>query len=300
MPFAGLELSPFTFSAIGAVCALASGMACYLLRDPARRFDLVARSRRDRFGSGQIPLVGGPALGIGCLVALLATRPEGVTGPLVLAGLFLLVGLLDDLFEYRAGVKIALQAVAALMGVLLIVTSWSHVGLAFLVVLLLVNACNYLDNMDALLSGVTLVLALGLVLVPFGGHVGSTLLIWALPGVFFFTLPPARVYLGDSGSHLIGALLAVDVIDLLIDPMVGVRGDRMLALLLLFAVPIADVATVTISRRRRGRPIFRGGTDHISHRLVRNGFSVPGAVGLLVLASAVCTVAALLLFYRSS
>jgi UDP-GlcNAc:undecaprenyl-phosphate GlcNAc-1-phosphate transferase len=64
-------------------------------------------------------------------------------------------------------------------------------------------------------------------------------------------------------------------------------------------VPLADVATVTVSRLRRGRPIFRGGTDHLSHRLVRAGFTVPQAVLALVLASGVCGVASLLLAYFS-
>ena len=65
-------------------------------------------------------------------------------------------------------------------------------------------------------------------------------------------------------------------------------------------MPLADVATVTVSRWRRGRSVFRGGTDHLSHRLVRTGWTVPVAVGLLVLASAVCGIASLLLLYSSS
>ncbi|MHC4938574.1 MAG: MraY family glycosyltransferase [Planctomycetota bacterium] len=294
--FAGLELSPLTFTAIAAVSSLGAGLACYLLRGPARRWDLVAHSRRDRFGSGHIPLVGGPALAIGCTIALIATRPDA---PIAVGALFFLSGLLDDFLDLKPGPKIALQAVAAVLGALMLVSSPLHVGLAVLVLLLFVNACNYLDNMDALLSGVALTQALVLVLVPSGSHFGGTLLLWALPGVFFFTLPPARVYLGDSGSHLIGALLAIDALGLLIDPLQGVRPDRAIGVALLFTVPLADVATVTISRRRRGRPIFRGGTDHISHRMVRNGFSVPAAVGLLVLASAVCGIASLFFFYSA-
>lgn len=296
--FAGTDLSSFSFTAIAAVSSVGAGLACYLLRGPARRAGLVARSRRDRFGTGQIPLVGGAALAIGCALALVRTRPP--IEPIAVAALFFCVGLIDDFLELKPGPKMALQGGAALIAALLLVSSPLHLGLAVIVLLLLVNACNYLDNMDALLSGVALTQALVLVLVPFGGHFGGTLLLWALPGVFFFTLPPARVYLGDAGSHLIGALLAIDALDLLIDPQQGVRPDRFVPLALLFAVPLADVATVTISRRRRGRPIFRGGTDHISHRLVRSGVPLPGAVGLLVLASAVCGIASLFLFYGSS
>jgi len=294
--FLDLELSPFTFTAVAAVSALGAGLACYFLRDPARRLDLVAHSRRDRFGSGNVPMVGGIALATGCAIALFATR---ATGPVLCAGLFFAAGLADDVRGFRPAPKFALQAAAAIVGALGLVSAVPHVGLAALVLLLLVNASNYLDNMDGLLGGVALTQALALVLVPFGGHYGGTLLLWALPGVFFFTLPPARVYLGDAGSHLVGALLAIDAIDVLIDPAAGVRADRLLPLAVLFAVPLADVATVTVSRLRRGRPVFRGGTDHLSHRLVRRGFPLPVAVGLLVLASAVCGIASLLLLYAS-
>jgi len=227
----------------------------------------------------------------------LALRPSEGLRPLVVPLLFFGVGLADDVYEFKPGLKFALQGAAGLLGALLLVTSWGHVGLAVLVLLLLVNASNYIDNMDALLPGVALTQALALLLALAGDNVGAAMLLWALPGVLFLTLPPARVYLGDSGSHLVGALLGIHAISLLIDPMTGIRADRVLPLILLFAVPLADVATVTISRRRRGRPILRGGTDHLSHRLCRLGMSVPAAVGLLVLASAVCGIASLFFLY---
>ena len=168
-------------------------------------------------------------------------------------------------------------------------------GLLACLLLVSVNVSNYLDNMDGLLSGVALTQALALVFLSIEAGPGGTLLIWALPGVLLLTLPPARVYLGDSGSHLIGALLAIDAGLLLIDPSEGVRSRFLLPLLLVFAVPIYDAVFVTVSRLRRGRPVFRGGTDHTSHYLVRRGASVPGAVWFLVLASAVCCVASVLL-----
>jgi UDP-GlcNAc:undecaprenyl-phosphate GlcNAc-1-phosphate transferase len=74
-----------------------------------------------------------------------------------------------------------------------------------------------------------------------------------------------------------------------------VRSRLFLPLLVLFAIQIADVATVTASRLYRRRPVLRGGTDHLSHRLVRFGFPAPRAVLILVLASGACGVASLLL-----
>jgi len=295
--FADFQLSVGTLTAIAFVAAVTSGLAAYLLRNPARAAGLAAKSRRDRFGEGGVALVGGPALALGVVVALAALRPAEAMRPAAVALLFFAVGLLDDFLEFKPPTKLGLQIGAAGIGALLL---GSNVGVSIVVLLLIVNACNYLDNMDGLLVGVALTTGVCLLLLPTGAHVGAVLLVWTLPGILFFNIAPARIYLGDSGSHLIGALLAIDVIAVVGDPARSVRVDEVLALLLLFAVPIADVVTVTISRRQRGRSIFRGGTDHLSHRLVRGGASVPGAVGLLVLASAVCGIAALVLFYRSS
>ncbi len=162
--------------------------------------------------------------------------------------------------------------------------------------LVLVNASNYLDNMDGLLAGVALTQALALLFLSTAAPAGAVLLLWSLPGVLFLALPPARLYLGDSGSHLIGALLAADAGALLLGP-TGVQTRFLLPLLLVFAVPLADAAAVTVSRLRRNRPIFRGGTDHLSHQLVRAGFPVPRAVLILVLASAVCGLSAWFLLH---
>ena len=119
---------------------------------------------------------------------------------------------------------------------------------------------------------------------------------WGIPVILFFSMPPARIYLGDSGSHLVGALLGMDALRVLVDRD-GVNGRFLLPLAVLFAVPLIDVVTVTVSRLRRGRPVLRGGTDHLSHRLVRQGFTVPRAVLTLVLASGVCGVASLFLVH---
>ncbi len=293
--FGGLDLSPFDFTRLALTSAAVSWTAVRLLDGAARKWGMVSRSRRDRFGAGHVPLTGGLGLCAGALVALLLTRPAiPLAPPLLALGLFV-VGLLDDRFAFRPAPKFALQAGVALAGSLALAPSPAMAGLVLLTVLFAVNASNYLDNMDALLPGVALVQALALMQVGITPGVGATLLVWALPGALLHSMPPARAYLGDSGSHLVGALLAIDAVGLLFHADGGLRVRLLLPLALLFAVPIADVATVTLSRLRRGRPLFRGGTDHLSHRLVRFGYPVPRAVLLLVLASGVCGIASLIL-----
>lgn len=292
MPFFGGEdLTPFQFLCLAAAGTLAAGAAAFWLIGPAHRIGLVSRHRRDRFGEGRVALVGGPALAAGGLVPLAALGFPLTSGQAVACSAFFAVGLLDDLREPRPAPKFALQGAAALLAAWLLVPP-AYVALAALLLLFLVNACNYLDNMDGLLPGIALAQAIALALLS-RPAVGAPLLLWTLPAILFLA---GRIYLGDSGSHLVGALLAIDALTCLLDdPGGGVRGRFLLPLLILFAPQVADVATVTVSRIVRKRPVFRGGTDHLSHRLARAGFPVPKAVLLLVLASAVCGAASLLL-----
>lgn len=292
--FSGLELPPFQFAAVAAASSVVAGIAATLLARPAERAGLVSRSRRDRFGAGRVPLTGGPGLLLGMAGALLALRTAPPAATLVSGAAFFLVGLLDDRFALRPGRKILAQGAAAAVAAYASVPSPAYAPFGALLFLLLVNASNYLDNMDGLLAGVAVAQAAALAFFSTHAGAGPALLLLAAPGVLLLTLHPARLYLGDSGSHLIGALFASESLRLLFDAR-GFHPRFAVPLLVLFAVSLGDTATVTLSRLRRRRPIFRGGVDHWSHRLVRRGYPVPRAVALLVLASAVCGAASLLL-----
>jgi len=292
MEFLSAELGPVDFTLLAAGGSVVAATVAHLLERPAARAGLVSRKRRDRFGRGAVSLVGGPALVAGLLAVLAGLGAVPGAGASIAVLGFFLLGLADDLRALPPPSKLAGQAGVALLAAWFLAPTLSAVGFGAVLFLLLVNAHNYMDNMDGLLPGVALVQAVALALMrPEGGALAVSLVL-LLPALVFLTLPPARIYLGDSGSHLVGAVFAVDVLRLLVDER-GYRPAQALPLVLLFAVPLADVLTVSVSRVRRGRPVFRGGTDHLSHRLVRYGFPVKQAVFTLVLASAVCGVAAL-------
>lgn len=288
--FEGQDLTTFEFTCLAVAGTIAAAVTTLLLAGPAPRLGLVSRHRRDRFGAGHVPLTGGPALLAGALLPLAALGFPVSLGQAVACAGFFAVGLADDLKEMRPPAKFALQAVVALAAASLLLP-WTYVAFGALLFLFLVNACNYMDNMDGLLPGIALVQAVTLVLLDLTPATGAPLLLWGLPAVLFLA---GRIYLGDSGSHLVGAMLGVDALRCFLGGE-GLRGRFVLPLLVLFAPQLADVLTVTVSRLRRRRPVFRGGTDHLSHRLARLGFPVPKAVLVLVLASAVCGAASLLL-----
>lgn len=295
--FTGDEIGAGAFALLAVGASSIAVLAAWLLSSRAERLGLVSRRRLDRFGAGAVPLTGGFGLLLGAGAALLSLRADVPHGLLIAGSGFFLVGLADDRHSLRPRLKLALQVAVAVLTLLSMGAGLAQTGLSVLLLVGCVNACNYLDNMDGLLPGVSWVMAAALA--AFGMRTGlqvgagAALLMWALPGIFLLNLPPARIYLGDSGSHLVGAMLAFDALGLLFEP--APRLERVLPLAILFAVPLVDTATVSVSRLRRGRPLFRGGLDHLSHRIVRAGWPVPGAVALLMLGSAVCGAASLLL-----
>jgi UDP-GlcNAc:undecaprenyl-phosphate/decaprenyl-phosphate GlcNAc-1-phosphate transferase len=153
----------------------------------------------------------------------------------------------------------------------------------------LTNAFNLLDNMDGLAASLALIAAVYFAVDAVTIHPSHIALVLALgiaagcAGFLPFNLRPGRpaaIYMGDSGSQLLGFALAA----LGLSSSWKVAGTTVATLILpvlILAVPILDTALVTVLRLLEGRPVTQGGSDHSSHRLVRYGLSEKHAVLLL-------------------
>jgi len=109
----------------------------------------------------------------------------------------------------------------------------------------------------------------------------------ALTGFLPWNFPRGRVFLGDAGSHLVGYLLAVMAILPHFYTKLYPQRLAVLAPLFVLAVPLLDLAQVTVFRTWHRKPFWIGDTNHLSHRLTRAGFSRTRAVLCLWLAAAV-------------
>ena len=196
------------------------------------------------------------------------------------AGMLLVfgMGLIDDWVVLTPRTKLAGQVLGALafLGLMILegglgFTLWLPV--IFIWILGVTNSLNLLDNMDGLTPGVGAIAALAMVLISFGSTSPQGFLLLAmagsLSGFLVFNFPPARVFLGDSGSHLTGFTLAA----LPVYAMTNTSWTDLAIPGLILLIPIADTSYVIISRIRRGQPIWEGGKDHLSHRLHERGFS---------------------------
>jgi len=210
-------------------------------------------------------------------------------------GLMVGLGMYDDKYELGARAKLLGQVVIALLvwSAGMRITLFLHNDIASLVLTVLwivtiTNAMNFLDNMDGLCAGIGLVC--GLVFAFIAGMQGQYFVCvtgMALAGVLLGFLPhnfkPARIFLGDAGSHFVGYMLAVL-------PVMGTfyrPGEQthlpVLIPLLVLAVPLFDLVMVMWIRIRRGEPVYIGDRNHISHRLVRLGLPQSWAVTLIYL-----------------
>ncbi len=209
------------------------------------------------------------------------------------------VGWLDDKYELRPQTKFAGQlliaALVAAAGVR--ITLFVHnlifsYGITLLWILTVINAFNFVDNMNGLCAGLGAIGAWNFAVLAAAQDQYLVALIaflafGALLGFLPYNFPKARAFLGDAGSHLVGYLLAVLAI---LPHFYTARQPRRWAVLLplfVLAVPLLDLVWVVLLRWRLGRPFYQGDTNHLSHRLVRLGLTPTQAVLVIWLAAAI-------------
>jgi UDP-GlcNAc:undecaprenyl-phosphate GlcNAc-1-phosphate transferase len=177
-------------------------------------------------------------------------------------------------------------------------TAFSY-AITILWLLTVINAFNLVDNMNGLCAGLGAIGALlfGVIAASDGEYLVATiafLMCGSLAGFLPWNFPNARAFLGDAGSHLVGYLLAVMAILPHFYTKHNPNRLAVLSPLLVLAVPLVDLAWVVLLRTSRFKPFWVGDTNHLSHQLVRAGFSRTRAVLLLWLAAALIGVIAAL------
>jgi UDP-GlcNAc:undecaprenyl-phosphate GlcNAc-1-phosphate transferase len=240
------------------------------------------------------PLLGGVALFVGFAVAVVIFVPQSqmTIGVLVVSGLATLLLIADDRWPVRPAVKFGLQLLVALVAVFVfgfVVTfvglpslggerpivqlMWLGIPISLFWLLGMQNTVNFLDGADGLAAGVVFIVALTLLIAAAGqNQIDVVQLAGALAGTcagfLLFNFHPARIFMGDSGAHFLGA--ALGVISILGVAKVAVA-FALAAPILALALPIADTAWAIVRRRftRASVPDLL----HIHHRLQAFGLN---------------------------
>jgi UDP-GlcNAc:undecaprenyl-phosphate GlcNAc-1-phosphate transferase len=322
---------PFNFF----LAAFASALLTTLLALPLWRkwclhANLVDDPGRRKIHDAPVPLAGGLAVLTGMLLPLAAAailiklgvsitsqthlmahglNRRAIELGVIAFGAMVMVGLgwLDDKHELKPLPKFigqlfiaVLVAIACKRITLFVPNVAFSYAITILWVLTVVNAFNFMDNMNGLCAGLGAIGAWQFaVMAAAEGQYLVALIAFltcgALAGFLPYNFPNARAFLGDAGSHLVGYLLAVLAILPHFYTKQNPRPLAVLSPLLVLAVPLADLAWVVIQRSFAGKPFYIGDTNHLSHRLVRTGLSRPRAVLLIwLLAAAIGSIAWLL------
>lgn len=312
-------------------CLVLTVLFTSMVRAWSLRTGFVAKPRIDRYHQRVVPLGGGIAI-FGTLVTVLlgllfVTYQETLPGflsqwsemldihseniashrleLLVLIGcvtLLFAVGIWDDRRHLGPMVKLWVQLGVAFSAArfadvrveFFIHNTWITSALSALWIVIIMNAFNFLDNMDGVSAGIAaIVCAILFIAAATSGQIlvsGLALvLLGTLLGFLLFNFPPARIFMGDAGSLVVGFLIAV----------LSLRttyyheaesGDiyRVFVPLIALSVPLYDFASVTTLRLCQGKSPFVGDTQHFSHRLKRRGLSDTQTALTLYLAT-LCT-----------
>ena len=180
---------------------------------------------------------------------------------------------------------------------------WPSVAVTVLWIGAITNAFNFLDNMDGLSAGVAAVCTTAFLVTALSigqWFVAATLalLLGSLLGFLIWNFAPAKIFMGDSGSLLIGFLLGVMTVRTTFLPKdadLGAGWYAVLAPVVVLALPLYDLVVVSIIRMLNGKSPFVGDTNHFSHRLVRRGMSKRTAVLCIYLVTAATSIAAIIL-----
>jgi UDP-GlcNAc:undecaprenyl-phosphate GlcNAc-1-phosphate transferase len=237
---------------------------------------------------GLVILLGG---GLTLLVLPIQYSSEllGILGGVLVVTLF---GMIDDRVNLSPIYKLMGQLLAAgvviYLGIQVHITrvGWLDLGISFLWLIGLTNAFNFVDSMDGLAIGLAGIASAFFMLVNIDSlqpnlATLSAVLLGTTIGSFLLTSPPAKMFLGDSGSQALGMSLASIGIAYTPGAAGLPQGVSWFTPILVLGVPIFDMILVVVSRLRRRQPIYVAATDHLYHRLTMLGLHPNRAVSLM-------------------
>lgn len=300
-------------------CFFATLLAIAALRPVAVAVDLVDRPGGRKTHHGEIPVVGGLAMFMGCVFGL-GLLPSGplVSAPVLsAAALVVLVGLLDDKFEVSPAARLVAHLIAALLvmgsspdfeihtlgspfGQPTEFLDWQSSVFTCLAIMGAINAFNMLDGMDGLAGTMALIAMLALMTLSVTAGTGSVrgitlVMCGAITAFLIFNIPAKfnrrmRCFMGDAGSTLLGFVLAC--IAIRVSQRSGSHISPVVTLWVV-AVPLYELLWTTVRRVINGLSPFKPDRAHFHHKLLDAGFGVRGAFFVFIGAATLLSAAGL-------
>ncbi|MDA8776847.1 undecaprenyl/decaprenyl-phosphate alpha-N-acetylglucosaminyl 1-phosphate transferase [Alphaproteobacteria bacterium] len=283
------------------------------LRPIAIRLKLVDKPAGRKTHKGEVPLIGGPVIWVVFTVGLLVLNSSPPWSIIAAAALLVILGIVDDRWPVPARLKLLFHFLAASIvvtgngsviadiGIFPVAfgseeAHFLHVLTAVLAITIAINAFNFIDGIDGLSASMAL-LALTHANLAFNLMYGSTppdyaqfnvLFAGSLAGFLLFNLQVfngRKIFLGDSGSMLVGLMVAITLIDASQSEMRAGPTLPASLCLWLIAIPLTDLTTIIISRLSRRRSPMAADRTHLHHRIMEAGFSARRTLLVMILTS---------------
>ena len=299
-----MSFSASQFALLGLMAFALTGLLTWPIRALAIRIGALDKPNLERKTQKEpVPYLGGVSIAIAVTVLtyagvvasdFTATNFPLASYVLIPALIMGVMGLVDDLSGLPALPRLVFQTLVAL-GVSIVLINTKTVGIAFgnsilsqtLTVLWIVGICNsinFFDNLDGGAAGTVAVVTLGIFYIAYNQDqeaisalaivtAGATL------GFLIWNKQPAKIYMGDAGALFLGVI--VSVLTIRVNPGISPNWKSLFIPVFLLAVPILDTSVAVFSRLQRGISPFQGGTDHLSHRLMRKGLQRKSAAIIL-------------------
>lgn len=284
-------------------------IATPLVAKLARHYHLFDLPSARRVHTNPIPRIGGIAIFLGFIIALLVAFGFDIRilGIGLCATLIFLLGLADDIYNlpplFKLAGQIAIATLAVFFGITIgnitnpfggtiLLPPLVDIVLTIGWMLLMINTINFLDGLDGLATGVTGIASLVLVVLSLFTIVNqpdtaamSAILAGAAFGFLYYNWHPAKIFMGDSGSHLLGfALAALSIIS----------GGKIATAALALGLPILDMIWAVLRRLKIGQAPWSADKLHLHHLLFSTGLGQHGTVVVFYIMTLAFGVVALL------
>lgn len=283
------------------------------LRPIAIRLKLVDKPAGRKMHQGEVPLIGGPVIWLVLTIGLVILTPSPPWSIISASTLLVILGMVDDRKPVPARLKLLFHIIAAIIIVIgngsaiadigILTEAFGsadahllHILLGVFAITIAINAFNFIDGIDGLSASMAL-LALTHTNLAFNLTFGVTppdhalfnvLFAGTLVGFLLFNLQVfngRKIFLGDSGSMLVGLMVAIVLIDA---SQSEVKSEPTLPASLclwLIAIPLTDLLTIIIRRLSQGRSPMAPDRTHLHHKIMEAGFSARRTLLIMILSS---------------
>ena len=273
---------------------LITAILCFLLIKYISNFSK-SKNTQKRLNDFNIVPLGGVAMAISFFISvrLLGEADPEIVNISIFALAISLLGVLDDFFDLNWKLKLFFQLIFVSLPIYILdqkinleifigIDFGGRVNFVFTIfwVITLMNSINFIDNMDGFAAINCSFICLATTILSFVFNQNyladiSFVLFASMFGFILFNYPPAKIYMGDSGSLFIGFVFGFISILFNWNPTSDIQLYNSIApVFLFFTIPILDFLTVFYHRIKNNISPTTGGTDHISHRLLKKGLSV--------------------------